>query len=220
MLYLGFVFFWFKGDIYPLKKIQINPLVFLLPLLGILCYRLFLKMKQRRFRLPPVSKKILWAILVISLTAVAFRIPYLLNSYGLVTSDDAITALMGKHISQGKLAPICFYGQLYMGSLGSHFLALMFKVFGYSVLCFKLSTFLLYLGFILIHFLFLKEIFPFAFSVIVSLFYSLPLGALVDIGFDEMTIYFIRKTSFISGENIPEKEIRRELSSPCSRPWV
>lgn len=188
MLYLVFVFLWFKGNIYPLKKIKINPLVALLPLLGILCYRLFLKMKEHSFRFPPVSKKILWTMLAISLTALALRIPYLLNSYGLGTSDDAITALMGKHISQGKLAPICYYGQLYMGSLGSHFLALVFKVFGYSVLCFKLSTFLLYLGFILVHFLFLKEIFPFAFSVIVSLFYCLPLGALINIGFDDTIV--------------------------------
>jgi len=188
VLYLGFVLLWFKGNISPLNKISISPLVPLLPLLGILCYRLFLKMKRKGFHLPPLSRKILWAMVAISLTALAFRIPYLLNSYGMVTGDDAITGLMGKHISQGEFAPICFYGQLYMGSLGSHVLALMFKVFGYSVLCFKFSTFLLYLGFILVNFLFLKEIFPFAFSVIVSLFFGLPLGDLINIGFDDSVV--------------------------------
>jgi len=188
ILYVGFIFLWFKGNIYPLKKIKISPLIPLLPLLAILCYRLFLKMKRNNFRLPPVPGKVLWAMLAISLAALAFRVPYLLNSYGMVTSDDAITALMGKHIAQGELAPICFYGQAYMGSLGSHFFALMFKVFGYSVLCFKLSTVLLYLGFVLVHFLFLKDIFPYAFSVMVSLFYCLPLGALISIGFDDTVV--------------------------------
>jgi hypothetical protein len=188
ILYLGFVFLWFKGNIAPLKSILISPLVPGIPLLVLTGWRLFLKLKRRGFRPPIVSRKILWAVAAIALTALAFRIPYLLNNQGLVTSDDAITGLMGKHIADGRLAPICFYGQLYIGSLGSHIYALMFRLFGYSVVCFKLTTVLLYLGFLLVHFLLLKELFPFPFAVLVSLSYGLPLGELVGIGFDESLI--------------------------------
>jgi len=69
-----------------------------------------------------------------------FRLTYLLYPYGLINSNDVITLLMAKHISEGKSHPICFYGQLYIGSLGSHIIALFFTLFGYSVFLAKIIT--------------------------------------------------------------------------------
>ena len=74
----------------------------------------------------------------------------------MMNSDDGIAALMGKHISDGRLPPICFYGQQYMGSFPSHVYALFFKVFGYSIFVLKLATLLGFLGFIALIFLLLS----------------------------------------------------------------
>jgi len=90
---------------------------------------------------------------------------------------------MAKHISEGKLPPIYYYGQLYLGSVSEHFFALLFFLFGYSVFLLKLSTLLFYLAFIVVQFVLLKEIFSFDFSFFVSLFYCLPIGHLVNVSF-------------------------------------
>jgi hypothetical protein len=47
-------------------------------------------------------------------------------------ADEAVVALMGRHILQGEL-PLFFYGQAYMGSLDAFFVAVMFKLIGYQV---------------------------------------------------------------------------------------
>lgn len=47
-------------------------------------------------------------------------------------ADEAVVALMGRHILQGEL-PLFFYGQAYMGSLDAFFVAAMFKLIGYQV---------------------------------------------------------------------------------------
>jgi len=189
ILYLGFIFLWFKDNIYSLKKIRISYLVPLIPFLSILLFRLFLQIRQKKIRIHlPDSKTVIALLILLSLTIV-LRLPFLKNYFGLISSDDAINALMAKHISEGKLAPVCIYGQLYMGSLSSHIFALFVKIFGYSFSTFKFSILGIYLAFIILQFLLLKEILPFSFSLVITSFYSLPLKHLVIISLDISASY-------------------------------
>jgi 4-amino-4-deoxy-L-arabinose transferase-like glycosyltransferase len=60
-------------------------------------------------------------------------------------ADEAIVALMARHINQGQLMPF-FYGQHYMGSLDAILVAALFKVFGEAVWVIRLVQSILYLG--------------------------------------------------------------------------
>lgn len=63
-------------------------------------------------------------------------------------SDEAIVALMARHILQGE-RPVFFYGQVYMGSLDAFMVAGGFAVFGQHVWVIRLVQALLYAGVIL-----------------------------------------------------------------------
>lgn len=63
-------------------------------------------------------------------------------------ADEAVVALMARHILQGA-RPIFFYGQAYMGSLDAFLVAAAFTVLGQSVWVIRLVQSLLYLGFLL-----------------------------------------------------------------------
>ena len=179
--YLAFLSLWFKNNFPPLKNIRLS---YLLPL-GLLVLttllRLYLKYRSKKlkFRLR-LNKKVFISLILLVMIATLIRIPYLFYSGGLMESDKAISALMGKHISEGKLPPIFWYGQLRQGSLKEHFNALMFKIFGYSIPIFMLIPLLFYLGFLTVQFISLKDIFSYNFSLAVSIFYCLPMGILTE----------------------------------------
>ena len=179
------IFIWFKDNFTSFRKFHISPLIPLVLFALVLLLKLFIRKKQKRLiRLPRFKvNKVIMAIIVLLLLAIAFRIPFLVHNFGLYTSDHAVSALMAKHISEGNLPPIYYYGQLYLGTVSEHFFAGMFLLFGYSAFLLKFSTLLFYLAFIAVQFLLLKEIFPFDFSVLVSLFYCLPIGHLVTVSF-------------------------------------
>ena len=63
-------------------------------------------------------------------------------------SDEAIVALMARHILAGE-RPIFFYGQAYMGSLDAYLAALGFRLFGQEVWVIRALQALLYLGTVL-----------------------------------------------------------------------
>ncbi len=63
-------------------------------------------------------------------------------------ADEAIVALMGRHILQGEI-PIFFYGQAYMGSLDALLVALSFLIFGEQVNTIRFVQILLYIGVLL-----------------------------------------------------------------------
>jgi len=182
--YVCLVFLWFKDNIHPLKKIHISYLIPLVPLIGILLIQFIFRIKYKRINIRFRINKAFCAVLILILLALAFRIPSLAHSFGLMTSDDAIPALMAKHISEGKLPPIYYYGQLYMGSFSQHIFALMFVIFGYSIFLLKFITLLFFLAFIATQFILMKEMFSFRFSFIISLFYCLPIGHLIPVTFD------------------------------------
>lgn len=188
-LYVGFISLWFRWNIPPLRELNLSPLFMLIPLLVVSLLRFSSKIKGESFRFPQISRDKLLAILILILAGFLLRLPFLLNYSGLLTSDDVMYSLEGKHISEGKAAPICAYGQLYLGSLPSHFFALVYKIFGYSIFNFKFFTFLLYLAFVIFHFLFLSKFFDLKFSLWVALIYFLPLGYIVHISLDGMFIF-------------------------------
>lgn len=63
----------------------------------------------------------------------------------LFNSDEAIVALMARHILAGE-RPIFFYGQAYMGSLDGYLVAGGFLIFGQQVWVIRLIQLILYLG--------------------------------------------------------------------------
>ena len=60
-------------------------------------------------------------------------------------ADEAIVALMARHINQGNI-PVFFYGQAYMGSLDAMLVAIGFRIFGEEVWVIRLVQSLLYIG--------------------------------------------------------------------------
>ncbi len=89
--------------------------------------------------------KIPWLhLLIIVLIAAAGRALLLASDTVSFHSDEAIIALMARHINQGA-RPVFFYGQAYMGSLDAWLVALGFQVSGESVLSIRLIQSLLYL---------------------------------------------------------------------------
>jgi len=60
-------------------------------------------------------------------------------------SDEAIVALMARHINQGNI-PIFFYGQAYMGSMDAILVALGFRVFGQYIWVIRVIQSILFLG--------------------------------------------------------------------------
>lgn len=60
-------------------------------------------------------------------------------------ADEAIVALMAKHINQGEI-PVFFYGQAYMGSLDAILASIGFRLFGEHVWIIRFVQSILYLG--------------------------------------------------------------------------
>ncbi len=89
----------------------------------------------------------LWLIVAILLQA-GLKIWILIRNVVPFNSDEAVVALMARHILQGE-RPIFFYGQAYMGSADAYLVATGFWIFGEQVLVIRLVQCLLYLGTIL-----------------------------------------------------------------------
>ena len=88
-----------------------------------------------------------WIIVVI-LLQVGVKIWALIRDAIPFNADEAVVALMAKHILQGE-RPIFFYGQAYMGSADAYLVAAGFWIFGEQVWVIRLVQSLLYLGTIL-----------------------------------------------------------------------
>lgn len=187
--YVCFVILWFKSNFHPLKNLKISYLFALVPLLVLTGLRLFPRIREWKSKIPRSMPKEAAILFVLLLAAVVFRLPQLVYPSGMMSSDDAIPALMGKHIAEGRVPPVCFYGQLYMGSLCSHYLALIFKVFGYSILVLRCATILIYLAFMTLLYLFLKDVFSSSFGLLVSFFFALPFPHLVVVSIDNTSAY-------------------------------
>ena len=86
----------------------------------------------------------LWLALAIILAA-GLRIWLAACEYVPFNADEAVVALMARHILAGE-RPVFFYGQAYMGSLDAFLVASAFALFGTQVWVIRLVQGLLYLG--------------------------------------------------------------------------
>ena len=85
-----------------------------------------------------------WAIVLIP--ALILRGIVLLSGLTVsFNSDEAIVALMARHINQGQPIPTFFYGQPYLGSLDAILVSIGFRIFGESVASIRLIESILYL---------------------------------------------------------------------------
>jgi len=80
----------------------------------------------------------------ILLLAAGLKVVLLLLERIPFNSDEAVVALMARHILEGE-RPVFFYGQAYMGSLDAWLVALGFSLFGQKVWVIRLVQTLLYL---------------------------------------------------------------------------
>jgi hypothetical protein len=89
-----------------------------------------------------------WTILLLGtalLVAAGLKFALLVLNRVPFNADEAIVALMARHILQGE-RPIFFYGQAYLGSLDAYLVAAGFRLFGEQVWVIRLVQALLYLG--------------------------------------------------------------------------
>ncbi len=77
--------------------------------------------------------------------AVALKVALLAMNVVPFNADEAVVALMARHILQGE-RPVFFYGQAYLGSLDAWLIAGAFALFGPSALGARVVQSLLYLG--------------------------------------------------------------------------
>lgn len=88
-----------------------------------------------------------WAWLLLALVLAAGLKGVLLWADSLpFNADEAVVALMARHIALGYEFPVFFYGQAYMGSLDALLVALGFRLFGEQVWVIRALQTLLYLG--------------------------------------------------------------------------
>lgn len=90
-----------------------------------------------------MKKYVLWVIVILA-AAAGWKIWLLSRGVFPFNADEAVVALMGRHILAGA-RPIFFYGQAYMGSLDAFLVALGFLVFGQHVWVIRLVQTVLYL---------------------------------------------------------------------------
>lgn len=181
VFYFAVLFLWFKDNFAVFRKFRLSVWLALVPLAAVVLAEILLRFRKRSLSWKPEYGKTALALLAIALLTVAFRLPFLLSSPGLMWSDEGIPALMAKHIAQGNVPPICHYQQHYLGSLGSHIYALAFSLFGYSIPLLKAVTLLMYLVFVALQFFFFKDILSLTWATVLAFFYSLPIGQLIDV---------------------------------------
>lgn len=89
-------------------------------------------------------QKLFWRdLLIIVVIALIGRTLLMLSGAVSFHSDEAVVALMARHINQGA-RPVFFYGQAYMGSLDAWLVAAGFRLFGESVLSIRIVQSVLY----------------------------------------------------------------------------
>lgn len=181
---MAFVFLWFKENFLPLKKINVSFLIPLSLFLAISLIRVLFIFRSRKFIIPFALNKNITAIFVLVLIALVVRVPFLVYNFGLLDADDGLSVLTAKHISEGKIPPVYHYGQFYLGTSCYHIYALIFSLFGFSILSPLLVSVFFYLIFVILQFLFFKNIFSSSImSFVAALFYCLPIGHLLAVSF-------------------------------------
>ena len=92
----------------------------------------------------PSEARYLWTAVFAVVAAVTLKAWLTMSGIVPLNSDEAIVALMARHILQGE-RPVFFYGQAYMGSLDAWLIAGVFAIFGIQTWVIRLMQGLLYL---------------------------------------------------------------------------
>ena len=85
----------------------------------------------------------IWPLITILIGAIALKALLLALDVVPFNADEAVVALMARHILQGE-HPLFFYGQAYMGSLDAYLVAGAFQLFGEQVLAVRLVQVVLF----------------------------------------------------------------------------
>lgn len=108
---------------------------------------------------PSAHKFTDWAALASALlVAAALKLSLVLAGAVPFNSDEAVVALMARHILQGE-RPVFFYGQAYMGSLDAWLVAGAFRLFGEGVFAVRLVQIGLYLLYLVTLWLLARRLF-------------------------------------------------------------
>ena len=86
-----------------------------------------------------------WAAVAAIIGAIALRTAILAFDAVPFNADEAVVALMARHILQGE-RPLFFYGQAYLGSLDAYLVAAAFRVVGERVLAIRVVQVILFAG--------------------------------------------------------------------------
>lgn len=100
---------------------------------------------QKQIRQPLSGEKIGFGWVIVLFAALIGRAIVLISGTVSFHSDEAVVALMARHINQGQPIPTFFYGQHYMGSLDPLIVAGFFRIFGENVGAIRLAQSALYL---------------------------------------------------------------------------
>ena len=109
-------------------------------------------------------------LLIILFVGLAIRLDFLTNNHFAIDSDEAIVGLMAKHIAEGQAIPTFYYGQHYMGSLEAICVAALGSVVGFENYTLKLVPLAFYLIFLLLVYLFTKELSNYRAGLIAALY--------------------------------------------------
>jgi len=89
----------------------------------------------------------IWLAGIICLTLI-WRVVFLIWVQFDLDADEAVVGLMAKHISEGRVFPIWFYGQPYMGAVEAYLTAPLMWLFGPNGLAVKISAMLFALAYV------------------------------------------------------------------------
>lgn len=97
-------------------------------------------------RSPPSPLRLVHLALLVACLAAA-RLPFLLRGETFFNADEAVEGLMALHVWQGEL-PVFFWGQDYKGVPEIYAMAVVFKIFGASVIGLKAVTLVIFAAFV------------------------------------------------------------------------
>lgn len=120
------------------------------------------------------SRRDLLLLGIVLVVSFLFQLPAVLFPAGLLHSDASINGLMAMHIADGRVAPPFYYGQLFLGTLFSHVLALVFVVTGPFVGGLTLLVWAFYAGFLAAIFIVVRQASGSAVAFVVGLWLSAP----------------------------------------------
>ena len=229
LFYVSFVLIWFKDNFLKFRSITLSPWIPLAALAAVTLVRFALRPKDRPRRPKSASRRDWIALGIIFAVAIAVHVPFLVHADGLMDSDEAIPALQGKHIAEGQIPAIYYYGARFQGSLPQQVYALFFWIFGYSVFLVKAIALLVFLAFIAVQYFLVRDVLSREAAVLVSAFTTLPFMHLVLTSFDVGSgfpfvllfgaIIFTLTRRIVEGDNgealahdLMHEQVRRDLT--------